>query len=96
MPELASSHPKSLRELVRTCLLPQLQADSQSGGVAPTVSTAGFPDSTVRENRDRVRAAIRNSGLEFPIDRITVNLACGPAEGEDFASCGPGMSGSTS
>jgi magnesium chelatase family protein len=32
----------------------------------------------VRESRDRVRAAIRNSGFEFPIDRITVNLA--PAE----------------
>jgi predicted ATPase with chaperone activity len=27
------------------------------------VSTAGFPDSTVRENRDRVRAAIRKAGL---------------------------------
>jgi magnesium chelatase family protein len=32
----------------------------------------------VRESRDRVRAAIRNAGLEFPVDRITVNLA--PAE----------------
>jgi magnesium chelatase family protein len=39
------------------------------------VSTVGFPDSTVRERRDRVRAAIRNAGLEFPIERITVNLA---------------------
>jgi magnesium chelatase family protein len=35
---------------------------------------AGFPDSTVRESRDRMRA-VRNSGLEFPIERITVNLA---------------------
>ena len=39
------------------------------------MSTVGFPDSTVRERRDRVRAAIRNAGLEFPIERITVNLA---------------------
>ena len=46
----------------RTCLLPLLQADSQSGGAAPTVSTAGFPDSTVGESRDRVRTAIRNAG----------------------------------
>jgi predicted ATPase with chaperone activity len=60
------------------------------------LSTVGFPDSTVRERRDRVRAAIRNAGLEFPIERITVSLACRPAEGEDFAACGPGMSGSTS
>jgi len=36
------------------------------------VSTVGFPDSTVHENRDRVRAAIRNAGLEFPIERISV------------------------
>ncbi len=35
----------------------------------------GLPDSAVRESRDRVRAAIRNAGYEFPIDRITVNLA---------------------
>jgi hypothetical protein len=39
------------------------------------LSTVGLPDSTVRESRDRVRAAIRNAGLESPIDRITVNLA---------------------
>ena len=64
---------------VRTCLLPVLRADSQSGGAAPTVSTVGFPDSTVRESRDRVRAAIRHAGLAFPVDPISVNLAptCG-------------------
>jgi predicted ATPase with chaperone activity len=57
------------------------------------VSTAGFPDSTVRESRDQVRAAIRNAGLAISVAPITVNLACRPAEGEDFASRGPGMSG---
>src|SRR5258706_1681455 len=41
----------------------------------PSFSTVGLPDATIRESRDRVRAAIRNAGLEFPIDRITVNLA---------------------
>jgi magnesium chelatase family protein len=41
----------------------------------PSFTTVGLPDSTVRESRDRVRAAVRNVGLEFPIDRITVNLA---------------------
>jgi len=60
------------------------------------VSTVGFPDSTVRESRDRVRAAIRNAGLEFPVAPITLRLARRPAEGEDFAARGPGMSGSTS
>jgi magnesium chelatase family protein len=44
----------------------------------PSFTTVGLPDPAVRESRDRVRAAIRNAGLEFPVDRITVNLA--PAE----------------
>src|SRR5688572_4329499 len=35
----------------------------------------GLPDATVRESRDRVRSAIRNSGFAFPPHRITVNLA---------------------
>src|SRR3954465_12869479 len=35
----------------------------------------GLPDASVRESRDRVRSAIRNSGFEFPAHRITVNLA---------------------
>ena len=32
----------------------------------PSYDTVGLPDSAVRESRERVRAAIRNSGLEFP------------------------------
>ncbi len=35
----------------------------------------GLPDSAVRESRDRVRAAIKNSGYKFPLGHITVNLA---------------------
>lgn len=38
-------------------------------------STVGLPDAAVRESRDRVRAAIRNSGFELPPTRITINLA---------------------
>ena len=41
----------------------------------PTFTMVGLPDSTVRESRDRVRSAIRNSGFEFPAHRITINLA---------------------
>ena len=41
----------------------------------PQFSMVGLPDATVRESRDRVRSAIRNSGFEFPHHRITVNLA---------------------
>ena len=41
----------------------------------PTFNMVGLPDTTVRESRDRVRSAIKNSGYEFPGHRITVNLA---------------------
>ena len=50
-----------------------VEVDVTSG--LPSFNTVGLPDATVRESRDRVRAAIHNAGLEFPIERITVNLA---------------------
>ena len=41
----------------------------------PSFTMVGLPDVAIRESRDRVRAAILNSGFEFPRHRITVNLA---------------------
>jgi magnesium chelatase family protein len=41
----------------------------------PGMTMVGLPDTTVRESRDRVRTAIRNSGFPFPGDRVTVSLA---------------------
>ncbi|HOI51098.1 MAG TPA: YifB family Mg chelatase-like AAA ATPase [Azonexus sp.] len=41
----------------------------------PGLTLVGLPDTEVREARDRVRAAIVNSGFEYPARRITVNLA---------------------
>ena len=41
----------------------------------PRFNIVGLPDAAVQEARERVRAAIRNSGCEFPMRRITVNLA---------------------
>jgi magnesium chelatase family protein len=41
----------------------------------PGITMVGLPDASVRESRDRVRSAIRNSGFEFPEHRVTVNLA---------------------
>lgn len=46
-----------------------------SGGGLPGVVMVGLPDATVRESRDRVRAAIRNSGFPFPPGKVTVSLA---------------------
>ena len=51
----------------------QVEVDVSFG--LPTFVLVGLPDSTVRESRDRVRSAIRNSGLTFPEHRVTVNLA---------------------
>jgi len=41
----------------------------------PSFATVGLPDSAVRESRERVNAAIKNSNLPFPQKRITINLA---------------------
>ena len=41
----------------------------------PSFTVVGLPDAAVQESRERVRAAIRNSGYEFPLRRITVSLA---------------------
>jgi magnesium chelatase family protein len=41
----------------------------------PAFATVGLPDPTIRESRDRVRTAVRNSGYTFPAERVTVNLA---------------------
>lgn len=41
----------------------------------PAFTLVGLPDASVREARERVRAALLNSGLDFPLQRITANLA---------------------
>ena len=41
----------------------------------PSFSTVGLPEGAVRESKERVKAAVKNSGYHFPSDRITVNLA---------------------
>lgn len=41
----------------------------------PAFDIVGLPDSAVKESRERVKTAIRNSGFSFPVKRITVNLA---------------------
>ena len=45
-----------------------------SGGL-PAFDIVGLPDAAVKEARERVRAAIKNSGFKFPPSRITLNLA---------------------
>ena len=41
----------------------------------PAFDVVGLPDAAVKEARERVRAAVKNSGYRFPVSRLTVNLA---------------------
>ena len=51
----------------------QVEVDISPG--LPVFNIVGLPDAAVQEAKERVRAALRNSGCEFPLRRITVNLA---------------------
>jgi len=53
--------------------LVEIQADASVGKNG--FFLVGLADASVKEARERVRSAIRNSGLEFPKQRLTVNLA---------------------
>lgn len=54
---------------------PEVAVEVHLAGGLPSVTLVGLPDTEVKEARDRVRAALQNSGFEFPSKRITVNLA---------------------
>ena len=54
---------------------PEVAVEVHLAGGLPSVTLVGLPDTEVKEARDRVRAALQNSGFEFPAKRITVNLA---------------------
>ena len=51
----------------------EVEADAASG--LPAFLITGLPDAALGEARDRVRAAINNSGLPFTLRRLTVNLS---------------------
>ncbi|MEW5957890.1 MAG: YifB family Mg chelatase-like AAA ATPase [Chloroflexota bacterium] len=51
----------------------QVEVDISRG--LPSMIIVGLPDAAVQESRERVRAAIKNTGLPFPAERLTVNLA---------------------
>jgi len=63
-------------------LIVEVEVDLSRG--IPAFDIVGLPDAAVRESRERVRAAIKNSGYDFPIQRITINLAPG-----DIKKIGP-------
>jgi len=65
-------------------ILVYVETDIRRG--IPSMDLVGLADSSIREARERVRAASRNSGFEFPLDRVLVNLAPAsyPKEGPGY------------
>lgn len=57
---------------------PPISIEVHLSGGLPCFSVVGLPETAVKESRDRVRAALINTGFDFPVSRITVSLA--PAE----------------
>ncbi len=54
---------------------PRVAVEVHLGGGLPNFSIVGLPATAVKESKDRVRAALANSGFDFPAGRITVNLS---------------------
>lgn len=61
----------------------EVEVDLSSTGL-PSITIVGLPDKAIEEAKERVRSAIRNSGLDFPVRRLTINLS--PA---DLPKTGP-------
>src|SRR5690554_8201288 len=57
-----------------------IEVDISNG--LPSFDIVGLADTAVKESRERVRSAIKNSGFQFPVKRITVNLAPGDTKKE--------------
>lgn len=65
---------------VNTCVLQGLdgwnvEVETDLSRGIPVFNIVGLPDVSINESKERVRAAIKNSGFEFPLSRITINLA---------------------
>lgn len=65
---------------LNTCILEGLnghiiEVETDLSRGLPVFNIVGLPDASIKESKERVRTAIRNSGFEFPLNRITVNLA---------------------
>lgn len=64
-------------------ILVDVEVDIAQG--LPQFATVGLPDGAVKESKDRVKSALKNSGYDFPNRRITVNLA--PADIKKEGAC---------
>ncbi len=56
-----------------SAFLVDVECDLSQG--LPSFDIVGLPDAAVKESKDRVRSALKNSGFDYPVSRITINLA---------------------
>ncbi len=65
---------------INTCVLQGLnghvvEVETDLSRGLPVFNIVGLPDTAIKESKERVRTAIKNSGYDFPLSRITINLA---------------------
>lgn len=65
---------------LKTCVLYgiegyEVHVETDLSNGLPGFNIVGLPDASIKESKERVRSAIKNSGYKFPVSRITVNLA---------------------
>jgi len=65
---------------------PPVTVEVYAGGGLPRMSMVGLPETAVREAKDRVKAALLNTGFNFPAGHVTISLAPAdlPKEGSRF------------
>ena len=61
----------------------EIETDVSNG--LPAINIVGLPDSAIKESKERVKSAIKNSGFNWPAQRITISLA--PSEIRKEGSC---------
>lgn len=53
----------------------KVEVETHSEKQLPSITIVGLPDNAVKESKERITAALKNSGIELPLKKITVNLA---------------------
>ncbi|MFA6610105.1 MAG: YifB family Mg chelatase-like AAA ATPase [Candidatus Omnitrophota bacterium] len=68
-----------IAKIYSSCLLGidayEVTVETDIGGGLPYFNIVGLPDPAIKESRDRIKAAVKNSGYSFPSKKITINLA---------------------
>ena len=77
---LSEGNDLTMYSKISTCVLQGLnghlvEVETDLSRGMPIFNIVGLADTAIKESKERVRAAIKNSGFDFPLSRITINLA---------------------